>query len=181
MGSTYCSVTLIGDDLSRLEEVVEGRAFVAVVGDVSVVYAEGDDDVATSGEALSRVLACSAFSVSVQDSDMLMYSVHERGEKIMECMTPDFSDQLLEMGGDLGFDPLAHRPNPAALVTALGRGNVDSVEQALQDDFVFAEERHAALVAALGLPEGSAGWGYRYLAGDMADYEGPALVAINPV
>lgn len=53
--------------------------------------------------------------------------------------------------------------------------------RALHDDFVFAEERHAALVTALGLPEGTAGWGYRYLAGDMADYEGPALLAVKPV
>lgn len=134
---------------------------------------------ATSGEALSRVLACPAFSVSVQDSDMLMYSVHERGEKVMECMTPDCSDQLLEMGGDLGFDPLAHRPNPATLVTALGRGDVDSVEQALQDDFVFAEERHAALVSALALLEGAAGSRYRHLADDMADDEGPASQAVT--
>lgn len=38
------------------------------------------------------------------------------------------------------------------------------VETALRDEFVFAVERHSALLTALGLPTSAAGFGYAYLA-----------------
>jgi hypothetical protein len=52
----------------------------------------------------------------------------------------------------------------------------DSVERILRVEydnggFLFEEERHRALAAALGLPEYSAGFGYRYLARSISEGE----------
>ena len=79
----------------------------------------------------------------------------------------------------MGLEVAAYAPDPAALVAAVGRGDVAAVAAALDVDFVFAEERHAALLGALGLPTGVAGWGYRYLRQDSAEYDGPQLHTIN--
>ena len=47
----------------------------------------------------------------------------------------------------------------------------------LRADYVFASQRHEALLAALGLPTFPASWGRRHLLEDGDGYEGPPLTA----
>jgi hypothetical protein len=62
------------------------------------------------------------------------------------------------------------------LVDAVGRGDVDAARSAFEADLVFASERHQAIAAALRLPLGAVGWGYRYLASDNEAYAGPPVI-----
>lgn len=191
MGSFYGNVTLVGTELDAVRAVSPSPAFLLVDGDSIVVFAEADDDGAPiSGQELSVSLGCVAFSVAVHDDDILFFEVHVRGESALSGAVPDPSAYFgfdAEMLADLdpsmleGFKvpaptDTADTPDAAALVRAIGRGDVEAVRDALERDFVFATERHEAITSALGLPRGAVGWGFRYLSSDDSGYSGPTLV-----
>lgn len=193
MGSFYGNVTLLGAQLDAVRELAPRPAFAFSEGDAVVLFAQADDEGApTSGAWLSEALGCIAFSAGVHDDDIFAYEVHSAGRLVAGGAVPDpsayfgideatFADvdpSLLE-----GLDapqpiPSSKDPDPLQLVTALGRGDEEAVRSALEGDFVFATERHQALVDALRLPAGAVGWGYRYLANERDSYSGPSLVSL---
>jgi hypothetical protein len=168
-------------------------AFLFAEADAVVVFAEADDEGAPrSGEALSAALGCIAVSVGVHDDDILFVEVHNKGESIVSGAVPDpaayfgfDADMLADLDPAMleGLEPSPSSdaggpPDAAALVAAIGRGDVDAVRGAFEQEFVFATERHDALASALGLPRGAVGWGYRYLSRDDTGYAGPSLVTL---
>ena len=161
-------------------------------GDAVVVFADIDDDGAPlSGAGLSEALGCVAFSAGVHDDDIFFFEIHDRGNKLISGAVPDpFAyfgidpDVVAEMDPDMiePFGPVGdgggESPDPGSLVAALGRGNEAELRAAFTADFVFATERHEAIVSALSLPKHAAGWGYRYLSNDGGGYSGPPLTRV---
>jgi len=195
VGSFYGNVTLLGATLDDVRAVSPRPAFLLADADADavVVFAEADDEGAPrSGEALSAALGCIAVSVGVHDDDILFFEVHDTGESIVSGAVPDpaayfgfDADMLADLDPSMldGLEPpqssnTGGPPDAAALVAAIGRGDVDAVSAAFEQEFIFATERHDALASALGLPRGAVGWGYRYLSRDDTGYAGPSLVRL---
>lgn len=192
MGSTYSNVTLLGVSVADVRAVSPRPAFYLSDGDAVVVFAAADEEGQFSGEALSQALGCIAFTASVFDDDVLFMQVHDHGRSVVDGAVPDpavifgiDADLLAELepsmlkGDAVPASPVGPGvPEPASLVGAVGRGDADAVRAALDDDYVFASERHAALVAALRLPSGAVGWGYRYLSRDDTGDRGPAVTKL---
>lgn len=193
MGSFYANVTLLGTELDAAERVVPRPAFLLADGGAVVVFAEADDDGAPqSGQWLSAALDCLAVSIAVHDDDILMLEVYDRGESVISGAVPDSSvyfgvdaemhadvdPAMLDGSESAGATDPGGPPDAAALVGAVGRGDVVAVRDALDRDFVFATERHQALASALELPAAAVGWGFRYLSTDPSGYSGPPLVEV---
>ncbi len=191
VGNFYGNVTLLGAELDAVQAVSPRPAFLLVDGDSVVVFAEADDDGAPrSGQELSAALGCVAVSVAVHDDDIFFFEVHDKGESALSGAVPDPSAYFgfdAAMHADLdpsmiegleipGPTDSTNSPDAAALVVAVGRGDVEAVRDALERDFVFATERHEAITSALGLPRGAVGWGFRYLSSDDSGYTGPTLL-----
>ena len=193
MGSFYGNVTLLGTNLEAVSATATRPGFAFAHGDTVVVFAEEDDsEPPRSAARLSAELECIAFSAGVHDDDIFFFEVHDRGRPVTRGAVPDPADYFgidAEMLADIDPSVLEGQdtamtwigggpPDPKSLVDALGRGDVEAVRTAVTADFVFARERHEAIVAALGLPAGAVGWGYRYLSDDGDGYEGPPLARI---
>jgi hypothetical protein len=193
VGSFYGNVTLLGANLDDVQAASPRPAFLFADGDAVVVFAEVDDEGALrSGADLSAALDCVAVGIGVHDDDILFFEVHDRGEPAHSGCVPDpaayfglDADMLADLDPSLiegmevpGSADTGSPPDAAALVGAVGRGDVEAVRDALERDFVFATERHQALALALALPSGAVGWGYRYLSKDDTGYSGPTLVRI---
>jgi hypothetical protein len=114
--------------------------------------------------------------VSVHDSDRFSYSVYAKGDLATSAVIPDPGEYF---GEEFGYHAKLEPADAAQLVAALGRGDTNAVATALRQDFVFAEERHAAVLAALGLPTASTGLGYNYLRKGDVTYQGPPLHHID--
>jgi hypothetical protein len=141
---------------------------------------------------LSAELDCLAVSIAVHDDDILMLEVHDRGESVISGAVPDpsayfgvdpemfadFDPAMLDGSESAGVTHPGGLPDAAAVVGAVGRGDVETVRDALDGDFVFATERHQALVSALELEASAVGWGFRYLSTDPSGYSGPPLVEV---
>lgn len=193
MGSFYANVTVLGAERDAVSDVCRKPAYLAVDGDVVVVFARDDDEgaIATRGE-ISERLGCVTLGVLVHDSDILAVEVFDRGRSVAEFAVPDpaafFGFDPAELGdlASLGLDSADlgpglganAAPDASSLVAALGRGDVASVASALTDEFVFAEDRHLALLDALGLPTFASGRGYRYLAADAPDASGETALSV---
>lgn len=190
MGSFYGNVTLLGTDLDAVRAAAPRPAYAFAEGDAVVLFAEEDDPEAPRSAArLSAELDCIAFSAAVHDDDIFLFEVHDRGRSVTGGAVPDPADyfgidpELLAGTDDSMLDGMAPStssalsgpPDPDSLVRALGRGDVEAVRAALEGTFLFASERHEAVVAALGIPGGAVGWGYRYLSQDGDGYTGPPL------
>jgi hypothetical protein len=193
VGNFYSNVTLLGASLEAVRAVSPRPALLFVDGDAVVVFAEADDEgVPRSGEALSAALGCIAVSVGVHDDDILFVEVHDSGEFVLGGAVPDpeiyFGVDAVTPGGHdpstleglapAGSPDLGGAPDAAALVAAVGRGDIGRTREAIEADFVFASERHRVLASALDLPIGAVGWGYRYLSADGKSYSGPPLVRV---
>ena len=109
-------------------------------------------------------------NVSVHDSDLFGYSVYVRGELVATGVIPDPAEYF---GAELGTVADVAVADPTLLVAALGRGDIEAVAAAFEQDFVFAEERHAAVLVVRGMPTTSCGVGYHYLDRGDSGYQGP--------
>ena len=178
MGSFYANLLVIGADIDDVVRAVSGRAYLASDGDVVAVYGNDHDPSGSSLPAvLSAALSAVTVSVVVYDSDLFSVEIHADGKLVVSGITPDPAEYF-GGDGDENDDDAEGPPDPAAVVAAVGRGDVSAVAAALAADFVFAEERHAAFLEALALPTSSVGWGYGYLSrqvnGDDG-YSGPPV------
>jgi hypothetical protein len=171
MGASYGSMIVFGIDADEIAARVPRPAFISTASGSSAVFSRADDEFESTGAAVSAAVQGVTLSVLVQDSDMLAYLVHRDGVEILQSMAPDpammFGDEMSEFPGI--------RPDGNALANAVGRGDSDVLQSILTGDYTFAEERHADLLAALGLPAEWARWGYRYLTESVGEYEGPPL------
>lgn len=193
MGSFYGNVTLVGTTIEEVIEASPRPAYVFADNDAVVVLAEVDDDGApTSGATLSEAVGCVAFSTGVHDDDIFLFEVHDRGRLVAAGAVPDPAAYFgldVEMLADIDPDlrevagtaasPSSGPVDLDAVVGALGRGDSRALRAALEADFVFASDRHQAVVDALGLPGGAVGWGFRSVAKDPAGYAGPALTPLT--
>jgi hypothetical protein len=168
MGSFYVNFSVKRDDPQRMASALQRAGRKAVItpplNGYVVVYEQEADTQKTSaieqvGTLLSREAQAPVLAVLNHDDDVLCYWLYEEGRLIDSYNScPDYFDELggqADRGGD------ARR-----LCEALSAPSAtDQVESILRgDEFVFAVERHEALVRALGLPDCAFGLGYRYIA-----------------
>lgn len=178
MGSFYNNLTLIGVQVEAVERVFPGPGLVASDGDAVVVFADADAAGTESlGQRLSSDLGCVSVGVLVHDDDILYVSVYKDGGDVGRLAVPDPAAYW-----GLESDSLEGLTMDAAgLVDAVGRGDVERVHDALVGDFVFATERHEALIEGLSLPRAAVGWGYHYLTSEPDAYDGPPLTELRGV
>ena len=166
MGNFYTSITLRGPSQDEVAAELAGReALVSPMVDdcVAVFDAESEDQnpkvLAKLASTLSREFNCPALAVLNHDDDVLWYVLFDGGKQHDEYdSSPGFE------GGDPDAAPKGG--DASVLCAAFGSSSVAAVNKVLRatrDNYTFAVERHADLVAALGLPEWLPGAGFNYL------------------
>lgn len=171
MGNFYVNITAKGPKQQDLANYLRGKnssAFLSpTIAGVTTIYEAGCDRqefkyISALTADLSRELTCPALAVVNHDDDWFGYEFYRDGLLDHEYDAwPGYFDP------DVGPAPPAGG-NAASLCQAFG-GDVGEVERVLrrghEDEgrYVFQIERHDALVKALGLPDLSVGYGYKYL------------------
>jgi hypothetical protein len=183
VGSFNTNVTLRDTDADRVTAVLRElgyRAFVANAIDGLTIVCEQQSDTQdkqiwhTVASQLSERLSCDAFAVMNHDDDILLYALYRNGRLVDEYNScPAYRNdvgQTAPLGGD-----------PKRLCESFGMpGNQPDVDRVLhtptsceeddgEDVFVFASERHAALISALGWPDLPYGQGFGYLNRERLD------------
>ena len=162
MGGFYTNYTLRGPTQEAVAEALHGRRATVTPPDHGCVVAfdEASDDqdqerIVHLANRLSLELNCPVLAVLDHDEDVLWYALSVAGEVMDEYnSTPGYfapSGPQDPTGGDAKL-----------LCRTFGVSDVAGVERILRngDGYVFASERHADLVRALGLPAYSAGKAY---------------------
>jgi len=160
MGGFYTNYTLRGPTQKAVATALAGRK--AIVSPEScgcvVAYDEASDDqdldaIASLASHLSGTLHCPVLAVIDHDDDILWYQLYENGELTDDYdSTPGYFDPNAQPSAPAGGD--AER-----LCQAFGASDLAAVEAVLRKSsfdsggYVFAHERHADLVRALGIPE----------------------------
>lgn len=172
MGNFYVNVTVKGPtqgDLVAHLKTADCRAYLSptvqgvtsVVSDLCDLMSGGD--FMTFATELSKALGSPALAVMNHDDDILAYWLFKRGTLVHEYdSNPGYFSG--EGGGPSGGDA-------QGLCEALGcPGDAEAVERVLRrpgaeadDGFIFAYERHRALLDALGLPGHAVGLGWSYV------------------
>lgn len=167
MGSFYTNVTLIGAPTKKVVKWLgkhQRQALVASQDRYTVVFDAGAEVQDGSNAALARDLSsefrCPAIAVTVHDDSVLYLEVFEGGRGVDRY---DSSPGYFTWDGE-GEPPDPEGGNADELVRIVGTGDGASVEEILRGEYVFENERHRALVEALGLPPLSHRTGYQYLA-----------------
>lgn len=135
---------------------------------------------------LSTALRGTVLWFGVFHDDALACQVWRDGALVAEATMPDpgdwfglgaeFGDEIQEAAERLGV-PSTEQEGIDALINILQPEDPALVRDVLGGDVAVATERHRLLLAALGLPTFSAGWGRRYLLAAGTDYEGPDLTS----
>jgi hypothetical protein len=177
MGSFYTNVTVRHGAVEAVVQALEAlprTAFVRQpVNGCCVVFDRATEEQDTAElerlvRALSKRLACAVLGVLIHDDDLLYYVLFESGRKTDEYISrPGYFD-----GGDRPPEGGAARALAAAFDAHGGAGEVERVLH--RAAYRVETERHADLVAALGLPEAAVGTGYRYiLEGELPPHTPP--------
>jgi hypothetical protein len=164
MGNFYANYTLRGRTQNEIVVALAGRNAVVTPprNGCVVVFDEQSDEqdvtlIAELASRLSHKLRCPVLAVLNHDDDVFWYQLHENGKLIDEYnSSPGY------------FGEPAESPDPAGgdarkLCAAFDTTAVAAVENVLRkptcddDGYVFALDRHADLVHALGLPEFAVG------------------------
>lgn len=177
MGSFYTNVTLrgpaqeevlahLGDRACYVSRTSDG--FTVVLDEAS--EAQDLDDLLEVTASLSARFDCPALAALNHDDGVLYMTLFEHGEQVDQYNSyPGFDDDDADEAGN---EPVG---GDAARWVAVFGGDADALELALRDrEFVFASERHAAVVAALGMPDFAVGTGYNYVEADDIGPEGEA-------
>jgi hypothetical protein len=166
MGNFYTNITLLGPDQDQIVEYLSQQGLTAYVSPTderaTVVYEEQCDtqDTDILERLASRLAAhfdCLALAILNHDDDVLLYRLYA-GSGLLDQYdsTPGYfeGEETLPEGGDA-----------AALCKAFGvEQNASAVDAVLHDEnFLFAVERHEALVDALNLTDFSVAFGYTTL------------------
>jgi len=183
VGSFYANVTVRGPVVDQVIAAVQElgyRAFVdTTVKGLTVICEEQSDTQDKSvwlrvASRLSEKLSCDALAVMNHDDDVLLYALYRSGRLADEYNScPAYwneADQNEPAGG-----------NPSTLCQSFGMpGDPTEVDRVLHtvatceeddsdDEFVFAGERHTALVSALDWPEVPYQQGFDYLTKEGLD------------
>lgn len=160
MGNFYTNYTLRGPSQLEVAAALEGRLAVVTpqIRGSLVVFDEASDDqdqeeIAKVGAWLSSEFQCPILTVLNHDDDVLWCQLHEVGQLTDEYdSSPGYFDpharESLPKGG-----------NAERLAAAFGAKDAAAVEQVLRKPshdragYMFAFQRHAALVNALDLPD----------------------------
>jgi hypothetical protein len=168
MGNFYTNITLLGPDQDQVVEYLDQQGLTAYISPTdehaTVVYeAQCDTQDTEVLEGLAAKLAahfnCPALAILNHDDDVLWYRLYTGNGLLDEYdSTPGYFE---------GDDTPPNGGNAAELCRTCGaEQNVAMVEEILRADdegYLFAVERHEALVDALGLTDFSVGFGYTYL------------------
>jgi hypothetical protein len=166
MGNFYVNYTLRGVTQAAAAKAMNGRAGVVTPSrNECVVVFDSESDkqnpkiISSLAAKLSKELKCAAWVVLNHDDDILWYQLYVHGKLADEYdSTPGYFDSAAE--------PSPPRGGSAKLLCSTFGSTADSeVEQILRSslddgDYVFAVERHADLVRALGLPQFAVGTAY---------------------
>jgi hypothetical protein len=167
MGNFYVNYTLQGPSQKAAAEALAGRKAVVTREENGciVIFEETSDEqdqeyIAELASDLSRELHCSALAVLNHDDDILWYQLYENGKRTDEYdSSPGYFDPSVDTSSPAGGD--AWR-----LCAAFNTSDVPRVERVLrkvsyeEDGYIFAFERHADLVLALGLSAFAVGTSY---------------------
>jgi hypothetical protein len=173
VGNFYTSVTVRGPHQEEVFAAMRALSYQAFVTDtvsgLTVICEQQSDtqdqtiwhDVA---KQVSRQLNCAALAVMNHDDDILMYALYGSGKLLDDYNScPDYCQEE-----DTPAPP--SKSDADALCESFGMpGNQLEVERVLRADdeqFVFAYERHAALVKALDWPAIPYQQGFDYLMKD---------------
>ena len=167
MGNFYVNYTLQGPSQKAAAEALAGRKAVVTREENGciVIFEEISDDqdqehIAELASHLSRELHCPTLAVLNHDDDILWYQLYENGKRTDEYdSSPGYFDPSVDTSSPVGGD--AWR-----ICAAFNASNVPAVERVLrklsyeEDGYIFAFERHADLVLALGLSPFAVGTAY---------------------
>jgi hypothetical protein len=167
MGNFYVNYTLRGVTQQAVADALAGRACIVTppANDTVVVFDEQSDRqdprvIASLAAELSGKLRCPVLAVLNHDDDILWYQLYTNGELQDEYdSSPGYFDSDAEPSGAAGGDA-------AKLCSAFGASDTARVEPILRksafddDGYVFAFERHADLVNALGISPFAVGTAY---------------------
>jgi hypothetical protein len=167
MGNFYTNFTLKTSDAAGVVAALKGSRSALVspaVDGYVVVFDEASDQqdsavIEKLGELLSQQQSCPVLAVLNHDDDILCYWLFDKGSQIDAYNScPDY------FGGGAGSD---RGGDAKKLCQILGTPQAEAaVKQILDgDEYVFAAERHAALVSALRLPDWTVGCGFNYMQG----------------
>jgi hypothetical protein len=166
MGNFYVNQTVKCADPARLAEfLADYQAFLSPVRDGTVVVYERRCDLQEIGwgqsfsDDLSIVAGGPVLNMLNHDDDVLYYTLHRDGAMIGEYnSTPRFFDET--------DSPFPSGGDAALLCKTFASGNVAAIKPILHmqgEKYLFAINRHKELVAALGMPAHSVGYGWIYL------------------
>ncbi len=172
MGSSYDSITVKGPEQAQIAAFLEAMgqsAFLTPTRDSVTVVACRDLQTSQGflAHRLSKELICTVWCVLVHDSDVMHYSLYQKGSLVDDFNSDPgwgWSDEYIPARGG----------NAEALCAAFGANDTETIEKArklltvpkspttvagfdtdweARGGYAFAEQRHADLVTALGLPE----------------------------
>jgi hypothetical protein len=168
MGNFYVNFSVRQDDTLPVVEALRRARLNAIVTPPSmgfvVVFEKQSDTQDTEaieqvGNLLSREVEAPVFAVLNHDDDVLCFWLFEQGRLVDSYNScPDYFGETAE--GVFGVSGDAQQLCESLSVPRAVE-QVDSILRA--DDYVFAMDRHAALVEAMGLSSYAVGSGYRYV------------------
>jgi hypothetical protein len=176
VGNFYTNLTVRGPDQATVTTAAENlrlRAFVSPTYTGLTVICEKESDTQDSeiwhrvAKTVSQKLNCSALAVLNHDDDILMYALYSSGKLADEYNSyPSYWDETDEppkpTGGDTQIlcDLFGMPGDTAEVARVLRNGNED------HEEFLFAMDRHAALLKALAWPVVPFQQGFDYLTQD---------------
>lgn len=185
MGNFYTSYTVRGPSQASVAAFLAGRSAIVTPVEAScvVVFDEESEEqnqevIAELASRLSREFGCPVLAVVNHDDDILWYQLHLNGERADEYdSSPGYfdGDVTAPSGGDAQQLCQAFEVDAVAEV-----GRVLSKAALDEDGYVFAIERHADLVGALGIPSFATAGFSQIVAGEVPeDLEERELVRIE--
>ena len=167
MGNFYVNYTLRGVEPQDVANALTARRSRVTPAHKNcvVVFDEASDsqnpnEIAGLAAKLSKKLKCPLLVVLNHDDDILWYQLYLKGKLTDEYdSTPGYFDPKAQpsapAGGDAAKLCAAFGGDPAAIETVLRTSGHDSA------DYLFAVDRHAALVEALGISDYAVGTSYK--------------------
>ena len=173
MGNFYVNITIRKVTAQEILKYLEAKNLTAFVvespEDYCTIYEEKCDEqdkqhITSLLKDISSQFMCPAIGVLNHDDDILAYELWSKGEKVDEYD----SCPAYFTGDESCMEP--EGGNAKVLSEFMGNGtNLKAIEEALkaagteEEGFVFAVDRHEALAEAIGLPDHTVGYGFRYI------------------
>ena len=166
-GSFYTSIIVVQADPKAVINFIKTQSLKAFIvfshsdvpTDVLVCEKgmEGQDE--AYGKALAERLSKSLSGVTVyslnHDSDILVIAIFSAGTQVFSYdSAPGYFD---------GKDDPPFMKGIENVSTVFPSAAISDLDKALKGEFIFADDRHAEIMKALGLPTYTAGLGYGYL------------------